>query len=116
MSELVLGIKMPQDFPSHSWLTFEKLYGECFPAGSETHRLIAGGWNGLAHQYASMDNSHKELVSSLEQYPGGIPPHPERHKEETELFTFASSVVSSVECGFFALHALCNCEWKRVNN
>ena len=113
MSESVLGITMPQDFPSESWLKFQKQSAKWFPNGSDTHQLVAGGWNGLAYRYVAMDNSYRKLIASLTQNPSGMPSHLERHHEETALFTFTSAAVSSVECGFFGLNGLCSTKWAK---
>jgi hypothetical protein len=111
LSELPVGIEMPQDFPDTQWVTFQKQTAKWTVGLEGTHQLIAGGWNGLAYRYAYMDRSYSKFRKSLIEYPHGMPNHPERYIQESALFTFTSSAVSSVECGFFALNALCSRRW-----
>lgn len=102
---------MPVDFPSEDWLVVEKQAANWAADNEDVRRLIAGGWNGVAHRYAGMDCSFRALRNSLIEFPDGMPPHLDRHRQEHALFTFTSAAVSSVECGFMALFALCSTQW-----
>lgn len=111
MNTQVVGLTMPPEFPSDEWLNFQADAARVSDGNPEVHRLVAGGWSGLAHRYVAMERFYLTFRASLVKFPNGFPDHPARHLQETDIFGFTSFAVSSVECGFFSLNALSHLTW-----
>jgi hypothetical protein len=98
------SLPMPTDFPSGPFNTIQDhLRSRSVP--SELRVEFAGGWNGLRYRFLTCTEHDEAFTGSIVCH-GDAPPHPERYRQDRELFGFFVTGLAAIQCLCYSLFAV----------
>jgi len=98
-----IGLIMPKVFPVEPYESIHKRIVKKKDDYRKSWNQYAGAWNAVGYRFLSCNNHDKAFTESI-QRAGNAPPPSERYIQESNLFGFFVSVLSTIESLIYGLY------------
>jgi len=100
-----IGLIMPKVFPVEPYESIHKRIVKKKDDYRKSWNQYAGAWNAVGYRFLSCNNNDKAFTESI-QRAGNAPPPSERYIQESNLFGFFVSGLSTIESLLYGLYAI----------
>lgn len=100
-----IGLIMPKVFPVEPYESIHKRIVKKKDDYRKSWNQYAGAWNAVGYRFLSCNNNDKAFTESI-QKAGNAPPPSERYIQESNLFGFFVSGLSTIESLLYGLYAI----------
>lgn len=100
-----IGLIMPKVFPVEPYESIHKRIVKKKDDYSKSWHQYAGAWNAVGYRFLSCNNHDKTFTESI-QRAGNAPPPSERYIQESNLFGFFVSGLSTIDSLLYGLYAI----------